>query len=75
MMIVTFADYLKSVKHFFDLNYLENTKITRFDELTLHSFIKFIYQRTTWPYEQMSRDFYGEEVKKIFSVVNSESFK
>ena len=71
-MIVTFEVCLESVKHFFDLNYWNNTKITRFDELTFHTFIKFINQRTTCPYEQMSRDFYREEMNKIFSILNSE---
>lgn len=74
-MIVTFADSLKGVKHCCDLNYRKNPKIIRFDELTLHTFIKFINQRTTCPYEQMSRDFYGEGLNKIFSIVNSERIK
>lgn len=56
-MIVIFEDCLQSIKHFFDLNYWNNTKITRFDELTLQTFIKLNNQRTTCPYEQTSRDF------------------
>jgi hypothetical protein len=75
MLIVTFVDCLKGIEHFFDFSYWENTKITRFDELKLDSFTIIIYQRNTWPHERMSRDFYGEVVNKIFSIVNSESIK
>lgn len=75
MMNVTFAGSLKYIELLFSFNCWKNSKITRFNEITLNSFTNIIYQRNAWIYEQMSRDFYGEVVNKIFSTVNSVSIK
>jgi hypothetical protein len=75
MTIFTFVDCLEGVEHFFDLNCWDKSKTTRFYELTLDRFTNIVYQRNTWPYEQIWRDFYGEVVNKIFSIVISESVK